>query len=82
MTLPKLREVEETSNCATAVVPTPDTPIAILVFDAFEVTVTLPLALPAVVGANVALKVALCPAARVTGAVIPLKLNPVPLIVI
>lgn len=82
MTLPKLREVEDVPNCATAVVPTPDIAIVMLAFEAFEVTVTLPLALPAVAGANLALKVALCPAASVTGAVVPLKLNPVPLIAI
>jgi len=47
--------------------------------DALEVIVTLPLALPADVGVNVTLKLALWPAVRVTGAVIPLRLNPVPL---
>jgi hypothetical protein len=48
--------------------------------EAFEVTVTLPLALAADAGVNVTVKVALCPAVSVTGAVIPVKLNPVPLI--
>ena len=48
-------------------------------FDAFEVTVTLPLDAPADVGINETLKLALCPAAIVTGAVIPLTLNPDPL---
>ena len=47
--------------------------------DAVEVMVTAPVALPAAVGPNVTLKLALCPAVSVTGAVIPLKLNPVPL---
>ena len=47
--------------------------------EAFELIVTVPLALPAEVGANVTLKLALCPAVSVTGAVIPLKVNPVPL---
>ncbi len=37
-----------------------------------------PEALPAVVGANLALKVVFWPALRVIGAVIPLKLKPVP----
>jgi hypothetical protein len=43
--------------------------------------VTLPLALAAVSGANLTVKVALWPAVRVTGVVIPLRLNPVPLMV-
>lgn len=49
-------------------------------FDAFEVMVTLPLALPAAAGVNVTVKVVLCPAVNVTGAVIPVRLNPVPVI--
>jgi hypothetical protein len=48
--------------------------------DAVEVIVTLPLAAPVVVGVNVTLKLMLCPAVSVTGAVIPLRLNPLPLI--
>jgi len=63
-------------------VPVPDTPIVILALEAFEVTVTFPFALPVVVGAKVALKVALCPAASVIGEAMPLKVNPVPLIAI
>jgi hypothetical protein len=47
---------------------------------AFEVTLTLPLAFAADCGVNVTLKVALWPAVSVTGAVIPLTVNPVPLI--
>ena len=39
------------------------------------------IAAPADVGANLTLKVALWPAVSVTGAVIPLRLNPVPLAV-
>ena len=50
--------------------------------DPFEVMVTLPVTLPAEAGVNVTVKVALWPAVRVTGAVIPLKVNPVPLIAI
>jgi hypothetical protein len=49
-------------------------------FDAFEVTVTLPVTLAVDVGAKVTVKVALCPAVSVTGAVIPLRVKPVPLI--
>lgn len=45
----------------------------------FDVTVTLPLALVAVCGAKVTVKVAVWPAATVTGVVIPLSVKPVPL---
>src|SRR5258708_5125864 len=40
---------------------------------------TLPLTAPAAVGVTRTLKLALCPAASVTGALIPLTLNPDPL---
>ena len=48
-------------------------------FDALEVTATLPLLVPLVRGLKETLNVALCPAVSVTGAEIPLTLNPVPL---
>jgi hypothetical protein len=48
--------------------------------DAFEAIVILPLRLAAEAGVSATVKFALCPAVSVTGAVIPLKLNPVPLI--
>jgi len=47
-------------------------------FGALLTTVTVPVALPAVVGANCAVKVAICPALIVNGAAIPLMLKPVP----
>ena len=47
-------------------------------FDAFEVTVAVPGNVPAAVGAKVIVNVALCPAVKVTGGVIPEMLNPVP----
>ena len=47
-------------------------------FDAFEVTVTVPGKEPADVGANVTVKVVVCPGVNVTGGVIPEMLNPVP----
>src|SRR5690349_5469224 len=47
-------------------------------FDAFDVIATFPLTAPADKGVNSTLKLALCPAARVTGALIPLTLNPDP----
>jgi hypothetical protein len=62
------------------VTPDPDNAIVSVGLEAFEVIVMLPLALAAEAGVNVTVKVALCPAVNVTGAVIPLKLNPVPLI--
>lgn len=58
----------------------PDKGIVRVGFDALDVTVRLPLALPADDGANDTLNVVLCPAVSVTGVVIPVKLNPDPLI--
>jgi hypothetical protein len=78
VTLPKLRLLGFDPKVP-AVTPVPDNPIVSVGLEAFEVIVMLPLALAADAGVNVTLKVALCPAASVTGAVIPLKLNPVPL---
>jgi hypothetical protein len=46
--------------------------------EAFEVTVAVPVNVPAEVGANFTVNVVLCPAANVTGSVIPETLNPVP----
>ena len=47
-------------------------------FGALLTTVTVPVALPVVVGANCAVKVAACPALIVNGAAIPLMLKPAP----
>ena len=49
--------------------------------DAFEVTDTVPLKLPADGGVSVTLNDALCPGVNVNGVAIPDKLNPVPLTV-
>src|ERR1700674_1920433 len=49
-------------------------------FEAVEVIVRFPLTLPADAGVNVTVKVALCPAVNVTGALTPVRLYPVPLI--
>lgn len=62
-----------------AEIPVPDKGMLSVGFVASEVTVRVPLALPDAVGVNVTLKVVLAPAASVTGVVMPLKLNPVPL---
>ncbi len=78
LTFPKLRVVGETANVPTAVaVPLSGT----LTFAAFDITVTLPLAAPLAVGANVTGKVMLCPAVSVKGSVRPVRLNPAPLTV-
>ena len=79
-TLPRSMVVGLTASCPTAAVPVPDRGMVRVGFEALDVMVRLPLATPADDGVNETLKVALCPAVRVTGAVIPLKLNPEPLI--
>ena len=79
-TLPNGRVPGLTDNCPTVVVPVPEIGIVKLGLDASELTVRLPFAVPEVVGANLTLKVALCPAASVSGAATPLNVNPVPLI--
>ena len=79
-TMPRSMVVGVTASCPTAAVPVPDKGMVRVGFEALEVIVRFPLALPADDGANETLKVALCPAVRVTGVVIPLKLNPEPLI--
>src|SRR5215470_4197075 len=65
-----------------AVTPVPVRGMVRVGLEALEVMVTVPVALLAAVGVNVTLKVALCPGVRVTGAVMPLIVNPVPLIAI
>jgi len=76
--VPKLRLVGF-APIVPGVTPVPDKGIVSVGFEALDVMVMLPLALPADDGANETLKVALCPAVRVTGAVIPVKVNPEPL---
>ncbi len=80
VTLPRLRVAGETLRVPTAVVPVPESGMVNVGFEAFEVTVTFPLADPALVGANLTVKVVLCPAPRVKEELMPLKVNPVPLI--
>jgi hypothetical protein len=79
-TLPRPRVVGVTVSCPAAAVPVPDSGMVSVGLDAFEVIVTLPITVPADAGVNVTVKLALCPAVSVRGAVIPLRLNPVPLI--
>ena len=79
VTLPKLRLVGFDPSAPTAT-PAPDRGTVRVGLVAFDVIVTLPLALAADCGAIVTLKLVLCPAVSVIGAVIPLRVNPVPLI--
>ncbi len=79
LTLPKLKLVGFAPS-APAATPVPDNGTDREGFEPFEVMVTLPLALPAVTGAKVTLKVALCPEVSVVGVEIPLTEKPVPLL--
>jgi hypothetical protein len=78
MTLPKLRlagfEVR-----APGLTPVPLTGTVRFAAEAFEEMVSVPDALPEVAGLKLTLKLVLCPAASVNGVVIPLRLNPLPL---
>ena len=80
MTVPKLREVGLALNCPAVEVPVPESGMVRVGFDAFDVIVTFPLAAPVVVGANLTVNVVLCPAVSVKEELIPLRVNPVPLI--
>ena len=61
-----------------AVTPVPDNAMFRVGLEALEVTVSVPLALPADAGSNETLNEVLAPAARFTGVVMPLKLKPLP----
>src|SRR5206468_1493375 len=75
VTLPKLTLLGFAPRAPSAS-PVPANEMVRVGFDALEMTVTLPVALVADAGVNVTVKVALCPAVRVKGVVIPLRLNP------
>ena len=75
--LPKLR-LAGFDPKAPGVAPVADSGIVKLGLEALEVIVTEPVTLPTAVGVNVTLNVVLWPAASVTGAVRPLRVNPVP----
>lgn len=76
VTLPNAALVGVAASCGC--VPVPLKVIVIGEFGALLTIETLPLALPADVGANLALNVVLSPAPKVSGAVIPVALKPVP----
>jgi hypothetical protein len=58
-TLPTLKVLGLTASCPTAATPVPESGMVSVGFDAFELTVTVPLAAAAVVGVKVTLNVAL-----------------------
>ena len=78
-TLPRLSVAGLAVRVPGVAVPVPDKGIVNVGFEAVEVIVTLPLAAPVAVGANLTESVADCPADRVIGVVMPLTLNTVPL---
>src|SRR5438128_2601104 len=77
-TFPKVRLVGFAPSRKVAATPVPLSGIARGEPGASLVIEAVPLALPAVVGENVALKEVFCPGLRVSGAVMPLMVNPVP----
>jgi len=81
-TLPKLTLVGLADIVTDAATPVPLRETVLGEFGALLTIFIVPLRLPAVVGAKVALKVVLCPAARDAGVVKPLALYAAPLIVI
>ena len=81
-TLPSPRVDGVTVKLPAVVVPVPDTATLSAGFVASEVIVRLPLTPPDDFGAKETSMLALCPAPKLTGADIPLKLKPAPLIVI
>ena len=79
VTFPKLRLLGLDPSVPAAT-PVPDKDTERVGFEALEAILTVPLALAAVVGVKVTLNEALCPAPSVSGVVIPLNVNPAPLI--
>jgi hypothetical protein len=72
LTLPNVRLWGLADRVKEAATPVPDRVTVVGEFAALLVMVTVPLRLPAVVGANSTLKVVLFPAARVVGVTSPL----------
>jgi len=81
VTFPKLKDVGLELSCPGVAVPVPDNDTVRVGFEALDEIVTVPLAAPVVVGANFTVNVVLCPAFTVSGVLMPLSVNPIPLIV-
>lgn len=79
VTFPKLSDAGLAPSVPTAFVPTPETGTVNVASVALEASVSFPFEVPEVEGANCTLKLALCPAARVAGAVMPVSVYPAPL---
>jgi hypothetical protein len=75
VTVPKGRVLGEMLK-GPELAPTPESGITRL--EVFAVTLIVPVAFPAIVGAKRALKVKLCPAVKLSGRLRPLRLNPLP----
>ena len=80
VTLPNGSVVGETVSCPTEDTPVPETGIVNVGFVAVEVMVTFPLTAVEDVGVNDTVNVALFPPFNVSGVMIPLTLNPAPVI--
>ena len=80
-TLPRFKVEGEIVSVPTAAAPVPDRETVSFGFEAFDVMVTVPLAVPVRVGANVTVNPVLCPAPRVNEELMPLRVKPAPLIV-
>jgi len=78
VTLPKFRLAGMTVSVPVGLLPTPARETLTVGFDAFEVIESVDVNDPAVVGANVTVKLMLAPAARVYGKYVPLTLKPDP----
>lgn len=80
VTLPRFKVVGVTESWPAPATLVPDSGMVSVGFVAVDVIVILPLIDPEEVGAKDTVKLALCPPFRVMGAVIPVRLNPVPLL--
>ena len=77
--LPKLRELGLELSCPAVAVPVPERGMVSVGFEALDVTVIAPVAVPVEAGANWTVKAVLWPAPRVNEELMPLSVNPVPL---
>ena len=77
-TLPKLR-FAGLADKVPGDTPVPDRPTLTVAFDALLVTAMFPVIVPVELGANLTLKLVLCPLVSVMGKLMPLTLYPLPL---